>query len=563
MTAPHPGDTLRARPRQYLVTRQDALVPMGLPVVDSEILLQVLTADPAVQVVRTRPARLNPFRSAVGGEPEVDAPGSGDVVIATMSAETAGMLAQHPQVLVEEDELLRPVLQYLPPGVDSDPSVFNPFGVQTSWSITVVGPAGEPVVGAAVYVYGQGAPVQGTTDATGTTQVVLNGESETVRSIYVNPRADYWNIWLDDPDLIAGQANRLVVQPLSSRLPGFPAQQTLGWGQQLMRLDLLPAGYDGAGVQIAVIDSGAAPTHRDLKHVTHGQDLTVTPAAATGWEHDLIAHGSHCSGVIAGLDQASGIRGFAPAATVHALRVFPGGRLSSLLDALDYCLDNGIDVVNMSLGGGGASSIALAKLAECRAAGIVCVVAAGNTAGPVSFPGTSPDVLTVAAMGKTGEYPDDSYHARLPWTGGPIADGLFSAQFSCHGPEVDVCAPGVAVVSSVPDDGFASWDGTSMAAPHVTGLAALVLAHHPDLQGAPRTAARVDLVRAAILSSAAPLDVGDVQRTGAGVPDAPRALGLGSDRPAPGPGQPASGQQDAVAALIERVRAKLVLAGLS
>ncbi|GAA2009115.1 subtilisin family serine protease [Nakamurella flavida] len=547
----HTLDAETSRPRQYLVARRDGLVPLGMTPLDAGTLLQVLTADPAVEVVRTLRPRLGVLAAGLGGDG-----GDEGIVVATMSAETAAQLARHPQVMIEEDELLHPVLDPLP---TVDPMQLSPFGLDSSWSITVVGPAGEPVVGAAVYVYGSGSPVQGTTDERGSVTVSLTTENDaTVRSVFVNPRSGYWNLWLDGPDLLPGRDNRLTVQPLSSRLPDFPTRQSIGWGQRLMRMDLLPAGFDGAGVHVAVVDSGAAAlTHPDLLHVTHGQDLTVTPPTADGWQDDLIAHGSHCSGVIAGADAAGGIRGFAPAATLHELRVFPGGRLSSLLDALDHCLDNGIDVVNMSLGGGGSSALALAKLREARDAGIVCVVAAGNSGGPVSFPGTSPDVITVAAMGKTGEYPESSYHARLPWSGGPVVGGLFSAEFSCHGPEVDVCAPGVAVLSSVPADGYACWDGTSMAAPHVAGLAALVLAHHPDLQGAPRNAARVDRVRELILGSAVPLDVGDGRRTGAGVPDAPRALGLGPDRPAAG-----TVLRTEVDELLDRIRAGLVLAGL-
>jgi subtilisin family serine protease len=104
--------------------------------------------------------------------------------------------------------------------------------------------------------------------------------------------------------------------------------------------------------------------------------------------------------------------------------------------------------------------------------------------------------------------------------------GYFSAAFTCHGPEIDVCAPGVAVVSSVPPDGFAVWDGTSMAAPHVAGLAALVLAHNPDFSaGQGRgTAARVDRLFSVTKASATPLNLGDLGRTGVDVPDAVAAV---------------------------------------
>jgi subtilisin family serine protease len=108
------------------------------------------------------------------------------------------------------------------------------------------------------------------------------------------------------------------------------------------------------------------------------------------------------------------------------------------------------------------------------------------------------------------------------------ADGYFSAKFTCFGPEVGVCAPGVAILSSVPSNNYAVWDGTSMAAPHVTGLAALVLAHHADFQGPfrARNAQRVERLFQILKQSAQPLNLGDARRTGAGLPDALRALNL-------------------------------------
>jgi hypothetical protein len=136
-------------------------------------------------------------------------------------------------------------------------------------------------------------------------------------------------------------------------------------------------------------------------------------------------------------------------------------------------------------------------------------------------------VLAVAAIGRLHEFPADSYHTQS-LTPQMDANGFYAARFSCFGPEIAVCAPGVAITSSVPDNNYAAWDGTSMAAPHVTGLAALALAHHPDFQGAirMRNAQRVERLFQIIKASCRPVMVGDQRRTGFGLPDAPRAVGL-------------------------------------
>jgi subtilisin family serine protease len=160
--------------------------------------------------------------------------------------------------------------------------------------------------------------------------------------------------------------------------------------------------------------------------------------------------------------------------------------------------------------------------------GLACIIAAGNSSGPVQFPASTPHCLAVAAMGKWGEFPDESFHSQQALEGFQSRDGYFPAKFSCFGPEIDVCAPGVAIVSSLPADGFGAWDGTSMATPHVTGLAALVLAHHPDFKGAfqNRDARRVERLFQILKETATPLQFGDPNRSGAGLPNAMRALGL-------------------------------------
>ena len=523
--------TVGRRERHYLVAKQDALLPFGLPALSLSALLDQLERDPAVTVERTlQPQSLDVFATATTPLHKI--------VVARMPEEKASQLQQHPQVLLEEDQLISPLPMPAPaPALGiTDPSVFLPFGASSTWRLRVRGPDGTPVVGATVFLYASGVPAQGRTDSEGVIELsLLNESSASLRALYVNPQSQYWSLWLDQPALTTGVENLVVLTPLSETLPGFPEQQLFGWGQLAMRLDQVPTHLDGAGVKVAVVDSGAAAaTHPDLADVHAGRDLTAVPPTDDGWLTDSIAHGSHCSGIIAGKDNGAGIRGFAPKAAVFEARIFPDGRVSTLLDALDYCIEQRIDIVNMSLGSGGTSELLLQKIAQAKQQGVACIVAAGNSGDHVQFPGSSPDVLTVAAVGRLGQFPSSSYHAQQVWAEGRVDGELFGAKFSCHGPEIDVCAPGVAVVSAVPDRGYAAWDGTSMAAPHVAGLAVLVLAHHPDFSRPPfnaRGSARVDRLFELLKASARPVDVGDPTRTGHGLPDALRALGLESPPP--------------------------------
>src|SRR5262249_40864267 len=190
-----------------------------------------------------------------------------------------------------------------------------------------------------------------------------------------------------------------------------------------------------------------------------------------------------------------------------------------------------IDVVNLSLSSDQRSELIEQKIQEAKHCGVACIVAAGSTGGPVQYPASSPHVLAVAAIGKEGEFPPESYPGPQVLIGdGSVVsrEGFFAARFSNFGPEIGVCAPGVAILSSVPPNNYAVWDGTSMAAPHVAGLAALILAHHPDFQGPykARNAQRVERLFQILKQSAQPLQLGDPNRVGAGLPDALKALNV-------------------------------------
>jgi subtilisin family serine protease len=573
-----------SEPRQYLIAKRDvpfgALGPQAFGsiqspggyvapfsaggAIDFESIVAHLDTDADITVLRTiAPQTLGLLANTPSSLQRV--------VVATMPPEKALQVAQLPTVVLEEDSLLALAPVAPPRGLPDtfDPAVLLPFGTSLEFSIRVTGPRGEAIEGAAVYVYGSSMPTQGVTDAKGEVVIGLLNESQpVVRALYVNPKADYWSLWVDGPQLVQDAMNVVPLERLSATYPDLPKKQAIGWGEKAMRLNLLPLEMRGAGVKVAVIDSGIAAGHPDLSHVAKGSDLTVQPADQASWSADDIAHGSHCAGVIGGSDDAFGIRGFAPDAEIHALKIFPGGRFSSLLDALDYCIGNQIDIVNMSLGTAEGSQLVLQKINQAKQQGIACIVAAGNSGDRVQFPGTSPDVLTVAAVGMFGEFPESSFHAQQVWDegGAPpaqrVAGTIFSAKFTCHGPEVDVAGPGVAVLSSVPSKGFAAWDGTSMAAPHISGLAALVLAHHPDFRGPfqARSGSRVDRLFQLIKESATPLPITDSTRVGVGLPDAPRALGVDQSRPM---ATPVSPDGDVIRQMLANLQAAMARAGLA
>jgi subtilisin len=153
---------------------------------------------------------------------------------------------------------------------------------------------------------------------------------------------------------------------------------------------------------------------------------------------------------------------------------------------------------------------------------VACILGAGNSGGAVQFPGNVPGVLTVSAVGKLGEYPQDTRHAQrtLPQLISP--SGIYATNFSCFGPQVAVCGPGVGIISSVPGGGYAAWDGSSMAASHVAGFAAMLLSHHPMLQGinyGGRAEQRVSVLFDLIRAAAIPYAQVDPSRVGAGLPD--------------------------------------------
>lgn len=516
---PH-GKALVSEGRQYVITsrRPDSMFaafpPAGLDQVE-----QSLKTTPEVEILDRIHER--------GGEgsPRID--GAISVLVARMNDQTAQILRGQGQgqLIVEPDQLLH--LSHYDPEPAVVTGIAAAVGPVLSPTIVVLGKDNTPVREAEVCLFGALATASGLTDDRGHVTLSLSGETvQSVCSLYVKPKSDYWTFYLEQPALETSQPNLVFLRSLADTFPGFPRQQVFGWGQRAMRLDQLPAQFRGQARKVAIIDSGVATGHVDLQRIKAGKDLTNRGDGATTWNQDTVSHGSHCAGVIGAAENSLGIRGFAPEAEIHVCKLFPGGRISNLAEAIEYCIENQIDVANVSVGATERSEVIEQQVLRAKRQGVALIAAAGNSSGRVEFPASSPNVLAVAAIGKWGEFPPDSYHGRTLGMVDP--NGFFSPRFTCFGPEVALCAPGVAILSAVPPNNYAVRDGTSLAAAHVTGLAALVLAHHPDFQGPfkVRNAARVDRLFAILRASAVPLQFGDPRRTGFGLPDVLIALGL-------------------------------------
>jgi subtilisin family serine protease len=274
-------------------------------------------------------------------------------------------------------------------------------------------------------------------------------------------------------------------------------------------------GVDGRNVTVAVLDTGVDETHPDLRgRQAAERDFTGENTTA---DHD--GHGTHVAGILAGDGTASDgtYRGVAPNATYLDVRVlgsFGGGRLSDVIDGLEWATDRGADVASLSLGAPTgtprADDLLAAAVADATAQGTLVVAAAGNggpTALTVGTPGIAADALTVGATNRSG-------------TG--------VAGFSSRGPtpglfvKPDVVAPGTAVTSAAaaapyPNRSYVELSGTSMATPVVSGVAALVLAADPT--------AAPDRVRARLASTADPLGSATAYDAGTGRVNATAALG--------------------------------------
>lgn len=276
------------------------------------------------------------------------------------------------------------------------------------------------------------------------------------------------------------------------------------------------AGYDGSGVTVAVLDTGVDASHPDLAgQVRETRDFTGDGDATDGY-----GHGTHVAATVAGTGDASaGARsGVAPGADLLSGKVlndFGFGQESWIIAGMEWAANAGADVINMSLGSGatdGTDPLSQAVNMLSDETGALFVISAGNDGRSYSVgaPGAADAALTVGAVDRDGEL----------------------AEFSSRGPRAldnalkpEITAPGVGIVAARADDtgmgepvsgDYTAASGTSMAAPHVAGAAALLTQRYPDWSG--------DQLKDALVSTADPHP--DLHRyaQGGGRVDAARAV---------------------------------------
>jgi subtilisin len=297
-----------------------------------------------------------------------------------------------------------------------------------------------------------------------------------------------------------------LIHPTAMRGARLRAART--WGLNAMGApELWASGLTGEGVRVAHLDTGVDGQHPGLEGAVgsfaqfdfFGRQVVPDPQP-----FDTADHGTHTAGTIAGRPINGSSFGVAPGATLASAIVIEGGQVvARIVAGMDWAIGQGARVLSMSLGLPGWFDDFQRLTSILRLRGVLPVFAVGNEGpGTSRSPGNYPEVLSTGAVDRSGNVAVFSSSQRFDRDADPIVP--------------DLVAPGVGVISARPGGGFQAMDGTSMATPHVAGLAALLLEAKPS--------ATVDQLEHAILMSCSREPGQSPDRVGRGLPNGPMAL---------------------------------------
>jgi len=235
----------------------------------------------------------------------------------------------------------------------------------------------------------------------------------------------------------------------------IPSAQIIPWGVKRMKADEAIKQVDTSTQIVCVVDTGTNWDHPDLKgQIFDGKSFV---SGNPSWMDDN-GHGTHVAGIVAATANDIDTQGVSQALilTAKVLNSYGSGYGSAIAEGIIYCVDKGASVINMSLGSpasGGPDKLISSAIQYAKENDVITVCAAGNDSEAVGYPAKN-CTYAVAASDEVDT---------LAW-------------FSNFGPEINVIAPGVRIMSTSMNGGLEEMSGTSMAAPHVAGMVALSLA---------------------------------------------------------------------------------------
>lgn len=259
-----------------------------------------------------------------------------------------------------------------------------------------------------------------------------------------------------------------------------PLSQSRNWGLDLCKIDDAWLKSKGAGIKVAVLDTGISD-HSDFKGSWDEAHCCIDNET---WEDKKSGHGTHCIGIVGARDNDFGVIGVAPECTIIPIKVLSdngGGSFTSIIKGIKKAIMLNADIISLSLGTNQDGPKELNDLIKYAVhdKGIFVIAAAGNDGQGVNYPARLDDVIAVAAIDENGDI----------------------AKFTSRGTQIDIVAPGVNIYSTFLNNSYAKMSGTSQACPFISGLCALILSYTRNNPGVPQINSIAEMMRALDLMS--------------------------------------------------------------